>query len=289
MGFSIKEITFKKQHILYLADQTYAGPWFSFNLRGRNIEETPVLLKNIEPTPIYRMVNSRTGRYINRITLDFDILHYLLKLWHDTNQPPQFKLDPNQNHFIRLYIDIISRPKIPYFKTFFTLKNISDYDLADFSMYFVFDFDINGLEGFDNDRSGYDEENDVVYQYDDTGLYGGFSAVSKSTHHETSLTTDFNVDLNNLNLSNKVFGEPGEVLSALQIGFKTLEPNQTFQTVLVISGAHSKEELFENIRFGKKNSMKFLNQVNRHVKSAARNQQQAGYLKLNLQEAEDCD
>ena len=289
MGFSIKEITFKNQYLLHLADQTYAGPWLSFKLKGKDIEETPIVLKNIEPTPVYRMVNSRTGRFINRITLDFDIDQYLRKLWRETNQSEQFKLDPDKKHLIRLYIDIISRPKIPYFKTFFTLKNISDYDLEDFSMYFVFDFDINGLQGFDNDFSGYDEENDVVYQYDHTGLYGGFSAISKSTHHETTLTTDFTIDINNLNLSNKIFEGPGEILSALQIGFKTLEPNQTFQTVLVISGAHSKEELFENINFGKKNAMKFLHQVNRHVKSVARNKQEAGFLKFNLQEAKGCD
>lgn len=289
MGFSIKEITFKNQYLLYLADQTYAGPWFSFKIQGENIKDTPVILKNIEPTPVYRLVNSRSGRYINRITLDFDIHAYLRKLWRETNPPDQFELKQDKKHLIRLYIDIISRPKIPYFKTFFTLKNISDYDLKDFSMYFVFDFDINGLEGFDNDLSGYDEENDVVYQYDQTGLYGGISAISKSTHHETNLTTDFKIDINNLNLSNKIFKGAGEILSALQIGFKTLEPNHTFQTVLVISGAHSKEELFENIKFGKKNAMKFLNQVNRHVKSVQRNEQEAGFLKLNLQDAKGCD
>ena len=289
MGFSIKEITFKNRYLLYLADQTYAGPWLSFKLKGRDIEETPVVLKNIETTPIYRMVNSRTGRFINRITLDFDIEEYLRKLWKEKNHPKSFKLKHDKKHLIRLYIDIISRPKIPYFKTFFTLKNISDYDLYDFSMYFVFDFDINGLQGFDNDFAGYDEKNDVIYQYDHTGLYGGFSAISKSTHHEACLTTDFSIDTNNLNLSNKIFEGPGEILYALQIGFKTLKPNQTFQTVLVISGAHSKEELFENIRSGKKNARKFIGQVNRHIKSVARNQQQAGFLKLNLQEAKGCD
>ena len=69
-------------------------------------------------------------------------------------------------------------------------------------MYFVFDFDINGLEGFDNDLSGYDEENDILYQYDHTGLYAGFSPISKSTNYETCLTKDFNI--NNTIISNKI-------------------------------------------------------------------------------------
>jgi hypothetical protein len=233
------------------------------------------------------MVNSRTGTTINRITIDFDINEYLKKLI------AQKKINPivlsEQNSLIRFYIDVFNRPKVPYINAFFTIKNISDYDLLDFSLYFVFDFDINGLDGFDNDLSGYDEKNDVIYQYDDTSLFGGFSPISRSTYYETCLTKDFNVSSEKLNLSNTLYGQPGEILSALQIEFKTLKPDQSFQTALTISGALSKEELIESINEGKINAMKFLSQVNRSVKSSKRNEQEEAFIKLNLKESVDCN
>ncbi|MFX1311997.1 MAG: hypothetical protein ACFFHD_05245, partial [Promethearchaeota archaeon] len=82
---------------------------------------------------------------------------------------------------------------------------------------------------------------------------------------------------------------PGEILSALQIEFTTLEPNHSFQTALVISGGFSKEELIENIKEGKNNAMKHLHQVNRSVKSKQRNFQEEAFKKINLKQAEGCD
>ncbi|NHJ21307.1 MAG: hypothetical protein EAX91_10205 [Candidatus Lokiarchaeota archaeon] len=275
------------RYLLFLTKHEYSGPWFSFKLKGKTLGTIPVLLKNIEPTPIYKMVNSRTGTTINRVTLDFDINEYLKILIDERKlQPINFK---NQSSLIRLYVDVFNPPKVPYINTYFTLKNISDYNLNDFSMYFVFDFDINGLEGFDNDLSGYDAENDILYQYDYTNLYAGFSPISRSTYYETCLTKDFNIDNENLNLSNTLHHEPGEILSALQIEFKTLEPDQSFQTALTISGALSKEELIENIKEGKHNAIKFLSQVNRSVKSEQRNKQEEAFLKLSYQKSVDCN
>ncbi|MHA1350759.1 MAG: hypothetical protein ACTSPZ_08010 [Promethearchaeota archaeon] len=277
MGFSIKELKFKGRYLIALTEQIYAGPWFSFKLKNKSLEPIGVLLKNVESTPIYKMVNNRTGTTINRITLDFDIKEYL------RNLITQKKIKPivlsKQNSLIRLYIDVFNRPNVPYINAFFTIKNISDYDLLDFSLYFVFDFDINGLDGFDNDLSGYDEENDVIYQYDDTGLYGGFSPISRSTYYETCLTKNFNINSERLNLSNTLYGQPGEILSALQIEFKTLKPDQSFQTALTISGALSKEELIKSINEGKINAMKFLSQVNRSIKSSQRNEQEEAFVK----------
>ncbi|MEE9377173.1 MAG: hypothetical protein V3V33_03965 [Candidatus Lokiarchaeia archaeon] len=286
MGFSIKELTYKGKYLIYLSEQELTGPWFSFTLENEKIGTIPVILKNVESTPIYNMVNTRTGRAISRITLDFNITEYLKKLVQE-KKIQSIPLEKKQ--FVRVYKDIFNPPKVPYISTFFTIKNISDFALKDFSMYFVFDFDINGLAGFDNDLSGYDEENDVIYQYDNTRLYGGFSPISKSTNFETCLTKDFKIDKKKINLSNTLYKEPGEILSALQIEFMTLEPDHTFQTALVISGAFSKEELIENIKEGKNNAMKHLHQVNRSVKSDQRNLQEEAFMKINLQQAEDCD
>ncbi|GAH08572.1 unnamed protein product, partial [marine sediment metagenome] len=107
MGFSIKELMFKGKYLIALTEQVYAGPWFSFKLKNKSLEPIGVLLKNVESTPIYKMVNSRTGTTINRITLDFDIKEYLKKLI------AQKKIKPialsEQNSLIRLYIDVFNR------------------------------------------------------------------------------------------------------------------------------------------------------------------------------------
>ena len=287
MGFSIKELTYKGKYILYLTEQELAGPWFSFKLIRKDIGTIPVLLKNIEPTPIYKMVNTRKGTYIDRITLDFDINEYLKKL----NKMGKIDKIPmnNEESFVRLYIDIFNKPKVPYINTFFTLKNMSNFDLVDFSLYFIFDFDINGLNGYDNDLSGYDIENDIIYQYDDTNLYAGFSPISRSTNYESTLTKEFKLTPERLNLSNTLYEKPGEILSALQIKFKTLEPLHSFQTALTISGGFSKEELIQNIINGKNNAIKFLSQVNRSVKSVVRNKQEKAFIKINMQESLNCD
>jgi len=285
MGFSIKELTYKGKYLIYLSEQELTGPWFSFTLEGKKIGTIPVILKNIEPTPIYNLINTRTGTAISRITLDFNITEYLKKLVQENKIKP---IPLEKKQFVRVYKDIFNPPKVPYINTFFTIKNISDFALKDFSMYFVFDFDINGLEGYDNDLSGYDEENDIIYQYDNTGLYAGFSPISKSTNYETCLTKDFKIDQNKMNLSNTLYKGPGEILSALQIEFMTLEPEHSYQTALVISGGFSKEELIENIKEGKNNAMRHLNQVNRSVKSEQRNLQEEAFIKINLQQAEDC-
>jgi hypothetical protein len=286
MGFSLKELTYKGKYLLYLTEQEYAGPWFSFKMHGKKVRTVPVILKNIEPTPIYKLVNSRKGKHIDRITLDFDIQEYLKKLIAQGDlEPLNFK---KENPYIRLYVDIFSKPQVPYINTFFTFKNISDYNLIDFNIYFVFDFDINGLQGFDNDLSGYDKENDIIYQYDDTGLYAGFSPISRSTNYESILTNDFHIDQDKLDLSSTLHDKPAEILSALQIEFKTLEPQQTFQTALTISGGIGKEELFENINHGKKSAYKFLSQVNRNVKSKLRNQQEEAFIKINEQRSKNC-
>ncbi len=285
MGFSIKEITYKSKYLLYLAQQELSGPWFSFQITGKNFKPIPVVLKNIEPTPIYKLINSRKGVAIDRITLDFDINEYLKKLVQENKISMEVE---EKNSRIRLYIDVFLKPRVPYMNTFFTLKNNSDYDLIDFSMYFVFDFDINGLEGFDNDIGGYDFENDIIYQYDNSGVYAAFSPLSKPTYYQVCETKDLVINYKNLFLKNVIQETPGEIASALQIEFKTLSPDHSFQTALVVSGGLNYEEMRQNIIDGKKNAMKFLNQVNRSVRSEQRNTQEKAFIKLNEREGKGC-
>ncbi|MCK4687596.1 MAG: hypothetical protein KAT66_05670, partial [Candidatus Lokiarchaeota archaeon] len=117
----------------------------------------------------------------------------------------------------------------------------------------------------------------------------GFSPISKSTNFESCLTKDFKINNEKLNLSNKLYEGSGEILSALQIKFMTLEPNHSFQTALVISGGESKTELIENIQAGKSNAITYLGQVNRSVKSEQRDLQEEAFIKLNIQEGKECE
>ncbi len=106
MGFSIKELTFKGKYLIALTEQILAGPWFSFKLKNERLGTIGVLLKNVESTPIYKMVNSRTGTTIDRITLDFDINEYLRKLIAQKKINPIALSEPNS--LIRLYIDVFN-------------------------------------------------------------------------------------------------------------------------------------------------------------------------------------
>ncbi len=287
MGFSIKNVYYKGKPVLMLSDQELAGPWVRFKLDGESLGTIPVLLKNIEPTPIFQLVNSRVGLAINRITLDFDLKEYLKKQIRYNKIDHKISL-PEESIRIRKYVDIFNYPKIPFLITFFTYKNLSDFSLKDFIVYFIFDLDINGLEGFDNNYSDYDKDNDIIYQYDKTNLYAGFSTISKPTHYESCLTREFIIDNEHINLSDTTYDGEGELLSALQIAFKTLGPGQSFQTALIISGGLSKEEMINNIVQGKQKAMKYLKQVNRSIETEIRNTQEAGFIKINKQEAKDC-
>ncbi|MFO8017526.1 MAG: hypothetical protein R6U96_02725 [Promethearchaeia archaeon] len=284
MGFSVKELKYKTKYLIYLAEEQHTGTWFSFKIRLKG-QKFPILFHNVEPTPIFRLVNSKKGTTINRITLDFDIKRYLLKNYEFSDELDDLK----DSLGTRLYIDIFKYSESPYLIAYFTLKNISDYELLDFSMYFIFDFDINGLQGFDTDVSDYDEDEDILYQYDNTGVHGGLSSISKPTHYETTLTNEFNLDKDHLILSNSLVKEPGEILSALQIKFQDLSPNQSFQTAIILSGGLSKEELFENIKKGKNNAIRYAKQVNRSIKSEERNSQEKAFEDLNKKESKGCD
>jgi hypothetical protein len=284
MGFSVKELKYKNRYLIYLAEEQHTGTWFSSKIQIDG-DEYPILLHNVEPTPIFRLVNSKKGTAINRVTLDFDIYRYLLKNYENIDLPRI-----TENEFLaRLYIDIFKHSESPYLIAYFTLKNLSDYELKDFSMYFVFDFDINGLQGFDNDISDYDPEKHILYQFDESGVYGGLSTISKPTNYETTLTKEFNLNKEHLTLANTVVKKPGEILSALEIEFQDLNPDQSFQTALILSGGLSKEKLFANIEEGKKNAIRYAKQVNRSVKSEERNTQEIAFEDLNKKESEGCD
>ncbi|MBN1214740.1 MAG: hypothetical protein JXA99_04785 [Candidatus Lokiarchaeota archaeon] len=287
MGFSIKELTYNNKHILYSSKEELAGPWVSFKVKEKGLEPVLIILKNIEPTPVYQLINTRTGKGIDRITLDFDLGEYFKK--HSKNKIKNLITKIiEENQVLRLYIDVFHEPNLPYLNTYFTFKNQSNYNFYDFNIYFIFDFDINGLDGFDNDFSNYDNASDTIFQYDSSGLYAGFSLISKSTYFESSLTKDFAINKEKTQLSNKLHNSPGEILSALQIEFKTLKPNKSFQTALTISGGDNKKELFENISNGKKKAINYLKQVNRNIKSKQRNIPEESLQKLNKLRARNC-
>ncbi len=287
MGFSIKEIKYKQKYLLYLTDKELSGPWFSFKLRtGQNIV-LPTLLRSVEPTPLYKLVNSRKGPSINRITIDFDISEYFKNVNQEShNIPPELLNEPI---IIRKYADVYLNPNDPFMIAYFSLKNMSTHDLLDFSMYLVFDFDVNGLEGFDKNYSDYERENSVLFQYDDTQLYAGFTTIPKPSHFESRSRNDFQIDGELLDLNDLISEGIGEKLSAMQVKNPLISPGNIFQVALILTGGLSKQEMMDNINKGFRKVQNFAKQVNKSIQTVDRNQQEEKFQKMNQQIAKKCD
>ncbi|MCK4238640.1 MAG: hypothetical protein KAX33_05915, partial [Candidatus Lokiarchaeota archaeon] len=158
-------------------------------------------MKNVEPTPIYKLINTKTGGSIDRVTIDLDLNEYLKKKIRDTNRLRN-NLDLSKSIYIRKYIDVFQF-KQPYNIAFFTFKNITPFKLDDVSFYMFLDFDINGLDGFDNDLGVFDEEEGIIFQYDDTNTYAGFCSIKQPSSFEVSnsnkmLSRAKSIQLNNI-------------------------------------------------------------------------------------------
>ncbi len=286
MGFSIKEIKYKQKYLLYLTDKELSGPWFSFKLRTNQNITIPIILRSVEPTPLYKLVNSRKGPSINRITIDLNINEYLNNQNLETHIIPPELLD--ESIFVRKYVDLYLNPNDPFMIAFFSLKNLSRRDLLDLSTFFVFDFDVNGLEGFDKNYSGYNRENNVIYQYDDTQLHAGFTTFPEPTHFESKSRNEFQIDGEILNLSDSISEGMGEKLSAMQVKSQILKPGNVFQVALILSGGLSKQEMMDNIKKGIEKVTNFAKQVNKSINSEDRNQQEEKFQKMNNQKAQKC-
>jgi len=243
-------------------------------------------LKNVEPTPIYKLLNTKTGGSIDRVTIDLDLNEYLKKNIHDINGAKN-NLDLSKSIYIRKYIDVFQF-KQPYNIAFFTFKNIAPFKLEDVSFYMFLDFDINGLDGFDNDLGVFDEEDGIIYQYDDTNTYAGFCSVIQPSSFEISNSNKMLSRVKSIPLNNIIEGKPGEITSALAWNFGTLNEGELLQIPIIISGGLSKEELLSNLKEGKERANSLIPQVLKSINSGARQIQDEKFLKMNETTTEEC-
>ncbi len=243
-------------------------------------------MKNVEPTPIYKLINTKTGGSIDRVTIDLDLNEYLKKKIRETNRLRN-NLDLSKSIYIRKYIDVFQF-KQPYNIAFFTFKNIAPFKLDDVSFYMFLDFDINGLDGFDNDLGVFDEEEGIIFQYDDTNTYAGFCSVKQPSSFEVSNSNKMLSRAKSIQLNNIIEDKPGDKTSALAWSFGTLNKGELLQIPIIISGGLSKEELLSNLKEGKKRANSLIPQVLTSINSRVRQIQDEKFLKMNETTTEEC-
>ena len=244
-GFSIREMSYKGKMLFFSGKEQFSGPWLKFNRTDLSGKDSLVLLKAIEPTPVYRLVNSKTGPTINRITIDLDINEYTKREFKRNNKNLEM-LDGLQMLYIRKFIDIYQF-KQPYSIAFFSFKNLSYEILKDMTFYTFIDFDINGLDGFDNDNGKYDEKNGIILHYDESNVHAGFCSVSNPDNYEISISNNIDLEGNSYQLRNSVEKSSGDLTSALSWNIGNLHPNETVQIPIIFSGGLSSDELIKNL------------------------------------------
>ena len=113
--------------MFFLGKEEFSGPWIKFKRDDLGGSEAQVILKNIEPTPIYKLVNTKTGGSINRVTIDLDLNEYLKNKFQDRNEV-FINRKNSKSIYIRKYIDVFQF-KQPYTIAIFTFKNIAPFTI----------------------------------------------------------------------------------------------------------------------------------------------------------------
>lgn len=285
-GFSIREISYKGKKLFYLGKEQFSGPWIKFRRMDLKDDDSIVLLKAIEPTPVYKLVNSKTGPTVNRVTIDLDISAYTKQKLQKNNQNLVI-IDDNKKLYIRKYIDIYQF-KQPYSISFFSFKNMSQTPLQDMTFFTFIDFDINGLEGFDNDMGKYDENNGMIIHYDESDTYAGFCSLSVPDNYEITLSNNIDLEGNLYQLRNIIEKNPGDITSALSWNIGDLNPNDIAQIPIIVAGGLSKGELIKNLSAGRERAKSLMKQVRKLITSQSRQIQDKKFLEINETVAKDC-
>lgn len=272
--------------MFYLGKEEFSGPWIKFKRSDFGGGEAQVILKNIEPTPIYKLVNTKTGGSINRVTIDLDLNEYLKKKMQESHKPLRDQIK-SKSICIRKYIDIFQF-KQPYNIAFFTFKNIAPFNLNEITFFMFLDFDINGLDGFDDDLGVYNKEEGIIYQYDETDTYAGFCSIKPPDNFEVANTNQLFLREQSIQLNKTIEDKPSEITSVLAWNLGTLETGGLVQVPIIISGGLSVEELILNLNKGRQRATSLAPQVLKSIKSKARQIQDKAFLKMNETVAENC-
>jgi len=279
-------MSYNEKPLFYLGKEEFSGPWFKCRRSDIQGEDSLILLKNIEPTPVYKLVNSKTGPTVNRITIDLDINEYMKRKIKEKNLKID-NIDISQSLYIRKYVDVFQFKK-PYSIAFFSFRNTTWLTLEDVVLYMFIDFDINGLDGFDNDFGEFDAEEGIILQYDDSNAYAGFCSISQPDAYEITISNNIDLEGNSFELRNKVEKAPGEITSALSWNLGTLNPNEIVQIPIILSGGLNRDELIKNLKAGRKRAKSLMSQTEKSITSRSRQKQDENYHKINETISEGC-
>jgi hypothetical protein len=274
-GYAIKTIEYKNQIVMDLPQQYLNGPCLSF--RYQNI---PILIRSLENShqmgvaarkPLFSMINAKlsSNNTISRFTYFYSLQNH-----------PQVKaidLPPETgNPGIYEYVDIYRFEDKPYILLYYSFRNSTSIPLINFKFYNFYDFDIFGQDQFDLDMAEYDQNLQVIFQYDKRDekgdLFAGFGSTLQNfpTKYECNASNQLMISMDSLNLRNiNVFG-PDDCAIALQWDLASLNPEKinTFPIMLVFG--NGKEEFIQNVVEARNHLEKLLPGVKRAVKGKTR-------------------
>ena len=157
--------------------------------------------------------------------------------------------DPLRNIPLSLNICVYF-PKQPFFIIDYTIKNTSkNSSLADVSLYWLIDLDIEGKESYKDNFARYDD--DIVYQYHSrSNVHAGFCSTIKSSRYECNSPYALRIKSHHLNLGNINSRGPDDCSIGLQWDFGQLSPQKTINLPVVFAAGMDKTHFHSNMEQG---------------------------------------
>ncbi|MFX1521823.1 MAG: hypothetical protein ACFFCD_18110 [Promethearchaeota archaeon] len=163
--------------------------------------------------------------------------------------------DPLRNIPLSLAICVYF-PKQPFFVVAYILKNTStDSHLADLSLYWLIDLDVEGKESYKDNFARY--EDDVIYQYHKNGIHAGFCSTVKSSRYECNSPYALRIKSNHLSLNNIASRGPADCALGLQWDFGRLMPKNVINLPIVFAAGTDMTTFHSNMEKG----IALLNQI----------------------------
>ena len=274
-GYAIKTIEYKNQVVMDLPQRYLNGPCLSFRY-----QKIPILIRSLENShqmgvaakkPLFTMINAKqsSSSTISRFTYFYSL--------HNHPQVKALELPLEKgNPGIYEYVDIYRFKDKPYILLYYSFLNSTSVHLTDFKFYNFYDFDIFGQDKFDIDMAEYDQNMQVIFQYDkqdnNEDLFAGFGSTLQNfpTKYECNTSNQLMISLNRLNLRNINGYGPDDCAIGLQWDLTSLKPEKinTFPIMLVFG--NTKEKFTQNVTKGRIHLEKLLPVVDRAVNSKTR-------------------
>ncbi|MFW9845546.1 MAG: hypothetical protein ACFFD6_02275 [Candidatus Thorarchaeota archaeon] len=123
-----------------------------------------------------------------------------------------------------------------------TTTNVSSQLIEDLKVYSIFDFDIGGPTSYKDDMGLYDEENNIIMAYDETGLAVAMSTRPKPDGWEISYPLRLKIEEASRDLKKNFEAGPKDIAIALQSNISDLSPGESGSVEIIIASAQNLDE-----------------------------------------------